>query len=113
MKSIKDIIKEELTDAANCYNTENKMRYINFEPGVTYFKPRGIPLFQLDEVELNIDEMEAIRLCDLEDLEQIKCAKKMKISQSTFQRILASAHQKIAQALIGGRAIKIIERSSR
>ena len=87
-----------------------KPRNIGFEPGVTYFKPRGIPLFQLSEVELGMDEIEAIRLKDVRDLDQVVCAKKMKISQSTFQRILDLAHQKVAQALISGQAIKIIEK---
>jgi len=85
-----------------------KPRFISFEPGVTYFKPRGIPLFQLEEVELGMDEVEAIRLKDVKDLGQVICAKKMKISQSTFQRILDSAYKKIAQAIIYGQAIKII-----
>ena len=84
-----------------------KTRQIRFDPNVTYFKPRGIPLAILEEVDLGIDELEAIRLCDQENLDQIEAAKKMKISQSTLQRILTSAHKKIAQALIGGRAIKI------
>lgn len=84
-----------------------KRRCIRFNPKVTYFKPRGIPLRSLDEVELNHDEFEAIRLRYIEDLEQIACAKKMKISQSTFQRILNSANKKTAEALIKGKAIKI------
>jgi predicted DNA-binding protein (UPF0251 family) len=84
-----------------------KTRQIRFDPNVTYFKPRGIPLAILEEVDLGIDELEAIRLCDQENLDQIEAAKKMKISQSTLQRILTSAHKKIAQALIRGRAIKI------
>lgn len=85
-----------------------KRRCIRFSPKVTYFKPRGIPLRLLDEVELNHDEFEAIRLRYIENLEQISCAKKMKISQSTFQRILTSANQKIAEALVKGKAIKIV-----
>ena len=86
-----------------------KRRLIRFSPDVTYFKPRGMPLVELDEVELGHDEIEAIRLKDLNKLNQKSCAQKMKISQSTFQRILSSAHQKIAKALIGGCAIRIKE----
>lgn len=86
-----------------------KPRFVRYNPEVKYFKPRGIPLRFLDEVCLGKDEVEAIRLCDLENLEQTKAAEKMKISQSTLQRILVSAHQKIAQALIQGKAIKINE----
>lgn len=94
------------------YNKKPKMRprkprCINFDPRVTYYKPRGIPLRFLDEVILKPDEVEAIRLKNVEDLEQVECAKKMKISQSTFQRILISANKKIAEALIEGKAIRI------
>jgi len=78
-----------------------------FDPAVVYFKPRAVPLSMLEEVDLNIDELEALRLCDLKDLEQTEGARKMKISQSTFQRILTSARKKVAGALIDGKAIKI------
>jgi len=84
-----------------------KPRRILFDPNVIYFKPRGIPLSLLKEVDLDIDELEALRLCDLKNLEQIEAAQKMKISQSTLQRILTSAHRRVAEALIKGRAIKI------
>jgi len=84
-----------------------KPRKIFFNPKVTYFKPRAIPLSVLKEVDLTADELEAIRLHDLGDCNQAKCAEKMKISPSTFQRILFSAHKKIADALIKGKAIKI------
>jgi len=84
-----------------------KPRRVFFDPKAVYFKPRAIPLSMLDEVELSLDEIEALRLCDLEELDQIEAAKKMKISQSTLSRILISARKKIAQALIEGKAIKI------
>ena len=84
-----------------------KIRRIGFDPEVTYFKPRGTPLSGLDEVELGHDEMEAIRLKNIEKFDQKRCAQKMKISQSTFQRILSSAYKKIAEALIRGKAIRI------
>jgi len=84
-------------------------RRIRFDPKTRYFKPQGIPLCYLEEVELSLEEMEAIRLKNVEGLEQIKAAEKMKTSQSTFQRILASAHKKIAEALVRGKAIKINE----
>ena len=61
----------------------------------------------LEEVNLSMEEMEAIRLKDFLGLEQIEAAKKMKTSQSTFQRILISARKKIAQSLIKGQALKI------
>jgi len=84
-----------------------KQRRVQFDPSIIYFKPRAVPLSKLEEVALAVDELEAIRLCDLKDLNQVEAAKKMNISQSTFQRTLASAHKKIAQALIEGKAIKI------
>jgi len=64
----------------------------------------------LEEVDLNVDELEALRFWDLNDLEQKEAAKKMKISQITLQRILTSARQKVARALIEGKAIKIKEK---
>ncbi len=84
-----------------------KPRKILFEPNVVYFKPRAVPMAVLEQVSLEIDEIEALRLCDLEELDQIKAAMKMKISQSTLQRILTTARAKVADALIQGKAIKI------
>jgi predicted DNA-binding protein (UPF0251 family) len=84
-----------------------KPRRVQFDPKAVYFKPRAIPLSMLDEVELSLDEIEALRLCDLERLDQVEAAKRMKISQATFWRILNSARKKVAEALIEGKAIKI------
>ena len=84
-------------------------RRIRFDPRARYFKPQGVPLRFLDEVELSLEEMEAIRLKDVRGLEQTEAALKMNTSQSTFQRILASAHKKIAEALVEGKAIRINE----
>ena len=76
-------------------------------PKVTYFRPQGVPLSSLKKIGLTIDELEAVRLVDLESLKQTAAAQKMKISQSTLQRILKKAHQKIAEALVLGKAIKV------
>jgi uncharacterized protein len=84
-----------------------KCRRVEFLPDVTYFKPAGIPLRDLEEVCMSVEEAEAIRLKDLEGLEQGQGAEKMNISRPTFQRVLASARQKVADALINGKAIKI------
>ncbi|MBN2198131.1 DUF134 domain-containing protein [Candidatus Wolfebacteria bacterium] len=84
-----------------------KPRKIMFDPDAVYFKPRAIPLSVLKEVNLSIDELETLRLCDLEDFKQEEASKKMKISQSTLQRILTSARKKVAEALVNGKAIKI------
>lgn len=86
-----------------------KKRKINFDPNVVYFKPRAVPLSELEEVILEIDELEALRLCDFEELSQTESAKKMNISQSTLQRILTLGRKKVSEALIKGKAIKIIE----
>jgi uncharacterized membrane protein len=83
-------------------------RCIRFKPGVYYFKPQGIPLRMLDEVVLFPDEIEALKLYEIDKLEQEEAAKKMKISQPTFARILGSARKKIAQAIIKGKAIKVV-----
>jgi len=76
-------------------------------PSVTYFKPAGIPMRVLEEVCLSVDEAEALRLKDLEGLEQEQGAEKMGISRPTFQRILASARRKTTDALLNGKAIRI------
>jgi uncharacterized protein len=82
-------------------------RRILSNPNVTYFKPRGIPLRELSEVALAMDEYEAIKLKDLEGLEQEECAKKMNISQPTFHRLVVSARKKIADGIINGKAIRV------
>lgn len=83
-------------------------RHICFNPRVSYFKPRGIPMRGLEVVELTVEEIEALRLKNIVGLDQNECAKKMKTSQSTLQRILSTASLKITDALINGKAIKII-----
>ena len=87
-----------------------KKRKIIFDPNVTYFKPRAVPLSVLEEVDLKTDELETLRLCDFENLSQTKAAKKMGISQSTLQRILTLGRKKVTEALIKGKAIKIRKR---
>lgn len=84
-----------------------KCRRIAYIPGVTYFKPAGIPLVELEEVVLSLEEAEALRLKELEGLEQEKCAERMNVSRPTFQRILSSARQKVADAVLNGKAIRI------
>jgi len=82
-------------------------RHISNLPGVTYYKPAGIPLGQMSEVLVTYDELEAIKLADLENNYQKEAAIKMNISRQTFGRIIESAHSKIADALLNGKAIKI------
>jgi len=87
-------------------------RRIRFRPNIHYFKPQGIPLSQLQVAEISLEEIEALRLKNIEGLDQMECAQKMKTSQSTFQRILSSANQKVSDALINGKAIKINQLNS-
>ena len=82
-------------------------RMVCCEPSVNYFKPGGIPLTELDKVSLAVDELEALRLKDLEVMGQRNAAETMYVSQPTFHRILQSAHGKVADALVNGKAIRI------
>lgn len=82
-------------------------RRIRFRPGITYFKPAGVRITELDEVVLTFEEYEAIRLIDLEGVNQGKAGKQMKISQPTLSRLLKSARKKLSEAIIKGKAIKI------
>jgi uncharacterized protein len=84
-------------------------RRIRFNPNITYFKPQGVPMRFLEIINLSLEEVEALRLKNLEDMEQTECAENMKTSQSTFQRILKSAHKKISDAIINGKAIEIVK----
>jgi len=76
-------------------------------PQVTYYKPRGIPLAMLQCVDLTVDEFEALRLADLEHLYQEDAARRMNVSRQTFGRILETAHAKVAEALVHGKALSI------
>jgi len=84
-----------------------KYRCIRCKPDATYFKPRGIPLLQLEEISLTADELEAIRLADYKGLYHEEAAPKMKISRQTFGRILHGARKKVSECLIKGKALKI------
>ena len=81
------------------------MRRIGFAPPVIYFKPAGVPLCELEEVILTLDEVEALRLADLNGLYQEQAAQRMKISRPTFARIVEAARRKVADALIYGKAL--------
>ncbi len=82
-------------------------RRVGSMPESNYFKPRGIPLSMLEEVILTVDEFEAIRLADLEGLYQEQAAEKMNVSRQTFGRIIDSAHKKVGDVLVKGKALKI------
>ena len=82
-------------------------RRVSFIPQVTYFKPVSVRLAQSQEIRLAVEEVEAIRLKDFEGLEQEACSQRMNISRTTFARVLNSARQKMADALLNGKAIRI------
>ncbi|MFH1503309.1 MAG: DUF134 domain-containing protein [Candidatus Diapherotrites archaeon] len=84
-----------------------KRRRVRGNPNSNYFKPAGIPIRELKEIELNLSEFEAIRLTDFEEIPQELAAKQMQISQPTLSRILSSARKKISDSIINGKAIKI------
>jgi uncharacterized protein len=84
-----------------------KIRLIQADAPVQYYKPRGIPLSELRETVLSLDGLEALRLADVEGREQVDAAAQMGISRSTFSRLLADAHRAVATALASGWAIRI------
>ena len=84
-----------------------RIRRICGPPGCVLFKPAGVPVSRLEEISLGIDELEAIRLADLEGLYQEKAAEQMKVSRQTFGRIVSSARKKVAHALVKGVVLRI------
>ena len=82
-------------------------RRVKGMPAATYFKPRGIPLTELEEVVLGVDEFEAIRLADLQGLYHERAAAAMGISRQTFGRIVEAARKKISEVLVKGKALRI------
>src|SRR3989339_986500 len=84
-----------------------RCRKVCFDPNYKVFKPQGIPMSELSSIEIELDELEALRLSDVEDLSQVDAAKKMDISQPTFNRILSGARSKVAEALTDGMALRI------
>ena len=76
-------------------------------PGVTYFKPRAVPMSILEEVTLSVEELEALRLAHKEGLYQADAAARMGVSRATFGRVLDSAHRSVTKALVEGCALRI------
>ncbi|HEX7974272.1 MAG TPA: DUF134 domain-containing protein [Anaerolineales bacterium] len=84
-----------------------KHRRLARPPREAIYKPAGIPLESLSRVLLLSEELEALRLADLEGLSQVAAAGQMGVSRSTFQRILAKAHRQVALALVEGQALQL------
>ena len=85
----------------------HKQRCVCCTPVSDYFKPRGVPLHALEEIALELDELEALRLADLEGLYQADVALRMGVSRQTVGNILERARRKIAEALLGGKALRL------
>ena len=84
-----------------------KCRRVEFFPENTYFIPLGKRKCEVEEITLKIEELEAMRLKDIEGLSQKECAERMQVSRQTFQNIIDSARKKVAIALTQGNAIHI------
>lgn len=84
-----------------------KERHVEQLPPVSQYKPVGVPLYSVDEIVVTVEEMEAIRLADVEGLDQEPASVSMGISRPTFHRILARAHTKIGKAIWEGKSFRI------
>ena len=84
-----------------------KDRMVAFNPEISYFKPRGIPMVVLEEVCLTVDQREAIRLSDLLGMSHEDAGRRMGVSRATFGRIIQKARNAVADALINGKAINV------
>lgn len=85
----------------------HKKRNVAHNPEISYFKPRGIPMVELEEIRLGVDECEALRLADFIGLSHEEAGKLMDVSRATFGRIVEQARKKVADAIIHGKAIRI------
>ena len=83
-------------------------RRISHRPPARYFKPAGIPMRDLREIELAADEVEALRLADFEGLYREEAAQHMEVSRQTFDRIVRAARAKVAEALVTGQALRLL-----
>ena len=84
-----------------------KIRYCRSLNDETIFRPTGIPLSEIAIIDIEIDEFEAVRLCDYEGKSQIETAEIMKISRGTIQRLLNSGRKKILEGLLYQQAIRL------
>jgi len=82
-------------------------KIVDVLPLFAYYKPQGIPMTKLDVINLTLEEVEALKLKDKDNLNQTEAAKKMGISRSTFQRLLRSGRGKMVTAILEGKALKI------
>jgi len=86
-----------------------KMRYCRGVNGYNLYKPSGIPLSQMEIIELGLDELEAMRLCDHDGKQQEEAADAMGVSRGTIQRLLESGRRKTLEALVNGKALSFAD----
>ncbi len=84
-----------------------KTRFVQGGPMANTFRPQGIPARDLGQVVVPIEGLEALRLSDLEKLDQETAAARMNVSRQTFGRVLAEARQVVTEALVMGKMIRI------
>jgi len=84
-----------------------KNRLVKIDPEISYFKPRGVPMINLEQVQLTVDELEALRLADFLRMSHEDAGKQMGVSRATFGRIVEQARKTVADALIHGKAINV------
>lgn len=89
-----------------------KCRRVDCDVPARYFKPQGIPLYALEEIELALDEVEAMRLTDVDGLYQAEAAERMGVSRQTLGAIVARAHEKVARAILEGKALRIEDKAA-
>lgn len=80
--------------------------------GDRVFKPRATPMGELSVLELGLDELEAVRLCDIEGLDQASAGERMGVSRGTVQRLLRSGRKKLARAVVESSALRIGKEAS-
>jgi len=107
IENILTIVYMRIFSYGQCMAKPKKERFVRYPPPVSLFRPIGIPSSQLRQIVLLLDEYEALRLVDHEGMDQAAAAEKLGISRATCARILENAHQKIAEAVVNGCAIKI------
>lgn len=84
-----------------------KHRCCRFDASGLYYKPRGVPMASLELETLELDEFEAMRLCDLDGLEQTEAGEKMGVSRGTIQRLLETGRKKLISAFLERKALQV------
>ncbi|OBU24533.1 DUF134 domain-containing protein [Photobacterium aquimaris] len=83
------------------------VRKIACRPAYSCFKPNGVPMKQLPRLTLASDELEALRLVDMQGLQQLQAAQQLGVSRQTLGNIIARGRHKVAQALVMGMVLEL------